>query len=82
MSEQLTERSTVSKIRVRIPTDARVVDAILDSFIIRNDKLRKVFIDGKTANNLKTEFEKRIKDRYLHGIICTEIKNKVLYLKK
>jgi hypothetical protein len=62
--------------------DTRVVDAIIDSFLVRDDKIRKVLIDGRTAKHLKTEFEKRIGDRYLESIIRTEILDRILYLKK
>jgi hypothetical protein len=82
MSELLTELKPVQKPPLNIQMDTRVVDAILDSFIVRDDKIRKVLINGTPANHLKTEFERRIEDRYLDGIIRTEILNRILYLKK
>jgi hypothetical protein len=82
MSELLTELKPVQKTPPKTQTDTRIVDAILDSFIVRDDKIRKVLIDGTQANHLKTEFERRIEDRYLDGIIRTEILNRILYLKK
>ena len=86
MSELLADLKTVQmsvkEMQPKSHTDTRVVDAIIDSFIVRNDKIRKVLIDGKTANHLKNEFEKRIEDRYLDDVIRTQILNRVLYLKK
>lgn len=55
-------------------------DPILDAFIKGTDSLVEVTIEGKDANYLRTQLNKRIEARSLD--VKTSVVNGVLYLEK
>ena len=57
-------------------------DPILDKFLEEEAKLVKVEIEGKDANYLRTQLNKRIEARDLENTVKTSVVNGVLYLEK
>jgi len=57
-------------------------DPIIDMFMEEESKLVKVEIEGKDANYLRTQLNKRIEVRDLEGKVKTSVVNGVLYLEK
>lgn len=55
-------------------------DPILDAFIEAEDKLVEVNVEGRDANYLRTQLNKRIEARDLK--MKTSVVNNVLYLEK
>jgi hypothetical protein len=57
-------------------------DPILDKFLEEEANLVKVEIEGKDANYLRTQLNKRIEARELENTVKTSVVNGVLYLEK
>jgi len=57
-------------------------DPIIDKFLEEESKLVKVEIEGKDANYLRTQLNKRIEARELKDMAKTSVVNGVLYLEK
>lgn len=57
-------------------------DPILDQFIEGAENLVEVTVEGKDANYLRTQLNKRIDARGFKGKIKTSVVNNVLYLEK
>ncbi|MBS7620005.1 hypothetical protein KEJ21_05095 [Candidatus Bathyarchaeota archaeon] len=57
-------------------------DPILDDFIKASHELVEVKFEGKDANYLRTQLNKRIEVRDLKEKIKTSVVNNVLYLEK
>lgn len=57
-------------------------DPILDAFIKGTDKLCKLEVEGKDANYLRTQMNKRIEARKLDKQIEVSVTNNALYLEK
>jgi len=55
-------------------------DPILDAFMAGEDKLVRVNVEGKDANYLRTQLNKRIEAKGLK--VKTSVVNNVLYLEK
>ena len=56
-------------------------DPILDQFLEVTDNLVEVTVEGKDANYLRTQLNKRIEAKGLKGL-KTSVVNNVLYLEK
>jgi len=57
-------------------------DPILDTFIEATDNLVEVTVEGKDANYLRTQLNKRIEARGMQGNVKTSVVNNVLYLER
>ncbi len=57
-------------------------DPIIDTFMGAESNLVKVEIEGKDANYLRTQLNKRIEAREMEGSVKTSVVNGVLYLEK
>lgn len=57
-------------------------DPIIDGFLNGLDKLVQVEVEGKDANYLRTQLNKRIEARNLKGKITTSVVTSKLYLEK
>ena len=57
-------------------------DPIIDAFLKSEDKLVEVKVEGRDANYLRTQLNKRIEARDLRDKIKTSVVNNVLYLEK
>ncbi|MFQ6053150.1 MAG: hypothetical protein ACE5OO_02825 [Candidatus Bathyarchaeia archaeon] len=57
-------------------------DPILDQFMEGEDELVKVIVEGRDANYLRTQLNKRIEARGLEDKVKTSVVNNVLYLEK
>lgn len=57
-------------------------DPVLDAFMKSSDELVEVKFEGKDANYLRTQLNKRIEVRDLKEKIKTSVVNNVLYLEK
>ena len=55
-------------------------DPILDAFIASNENLSTISVDGKDANYLRTQLNKRIESRKLS--ISVSVVNDILYIEK
>ena len=55
-------------------------DPILDAFMVGEDKLVRVNVEGKDANYLRTQLNKRIEAKELN--VKTSVVNNILYLQK
>jgi hypothetical protein len=57
-------------------------DPILDAFLAGTDNLVEVNIEGKDANYLRTQLNKRIEARDMGGQVKVSVVNNVAYLEK
>jgi len=57
-------------------------DPILDAFIAGADNLVEVTLEGRNANYLRTQLNKRIEVRGLEGEVKVSVVNNVAYLEK
>jgi len=57
-------------------------DPIIDAFIKSSDELVEVKVEGRDANYLRTQLNKRIEARDLKDRVKTSVVNNVLYLEK
>lgn len=57
-------------------------DPIIDAFLKSEDRLVEVKVEGRDANYLRTQLNKRIEARDLREKIKTSVVNNVLYLEK
>lgn len=57
-------------------------DPIIDAFISSSDELVEVKVEGRDANYLRTQLNKRIEARDLKEKVKTSVVNNVLYLEK
>ncbi|KON31097.1 hypothetical protein AC482_01940 [miscellaneous Crenarchaeota group-15 archaeon DG-45] len=57
-------------------------DPILDSFMEGGEDLVEVTVEGKDANYLRTQLNKRIEARDLQAKIKTSVVNNVMYLER
>lgn len=57
-------------------------DPIIDAFLKSEDKLVEVKVEGRDANYLRTQLNKRIEARDLRERIKTSVVNNILYLEK
>jgi len=57
-------------------------DPILDAFMETTENLVEVTVEGRDANYLRTQLNKRIEARRLKAKIKTSVVNNVLYLEK
>jgi hypothetical protein len=57
-------------------------DPIIDAFIASSDELVEVKVEGRDANYLRTQLNKRIEARDLKEKVKTSVVNNVLYLEK
>jgi len=57
-------------------------DPIIDAFIGSSDELVEVKVEGRDANYLRTQLNKRIEARDLKEKVKTSVVNNVLYLEK
>jgi len=57
-------------------------DPILDAFMKTTENLVEVTVEGRDANYLRTQLNKRIEARRLKAKIKTSVVNNVLYLEK
>ena len=57
-------------------------DPILDVFVQGEDRLVEVSIEGKDANYLRTQLNKRVEARRMGGAIKVSVVNSVTYLEK
>lgn len=57
-------------------------DPVLDAFIGGKDGLVKVQVEGKDANYLRTQLNKRIEVRGLEGDVEVSVVNNTCYLEK
>ena len=57
-------------------------DPILDAFVQGEADLVEVSIEGKDANYLRTQLNKRIDARSLGGVVKVSVVNNVAYLEK
>ena len=57
-------------------------DPILDAFVQGETDLVEVSIEGKDANYLRTQLNKRIDARSLGGVVKVSVVNNVAYLEK
>lgn len=57
-------------------------DPILDAFLAGTDTLVEVSIEGKDANYLRTQLNKRIEARDMGGQVKVSVVNNVAYLEK
>jgi len=55
-------------------------DVIMDAFMAGEDKLVRVNVEGKDANYLRTQLNKRIEAKGLN--VKTSVVNNILYLQK
>jgi len=81
MSEMKFDLKPVEKKPSRRYRKGSKYDPILDAFMKGNDPLVEVKVEGKDANYLRTQLNKRIEARGLRGI-KTSVVNNVLYLEK
>ena len=71
--------------QIEPPSPRRTInlyDSILDSFIFSESNTVEVQVDGKDPGYVRTQLNRRIKDRYLGEIIEAEVVNRNLYLSK
>ena len=57
-------------------------DPILDAFVEGTDSLVEAAVEGRDANYLRTQLNKRIEARGLKDKVKTSVVNNVLYLEK
>ena len=57
-------------------------DPIIDVFVQGEDRLVEVSIEGKDANYLRTQLNKRLEARMLGGEVKVSVVNDVAYLEK
>jgi hypothetical protein len=57
-------------------------DPILDVFVQGEDRLVEVSLEGKDANYLRTQLNKRIEARRMGGAVKVSVVNSVTYLEK
>lgn len=81
MSEVKFDMKPVEKKPSRKYRKGSKYDPILDAFTKGTDKLVEVTVEGRDANYLRTQLNKRIEARGLKGI-KTSVVNNVLYLQK
>lgn len=57
-------------------------DPIIDAFLKSTDDLVEVKVEGRDANYLRTQLNKRIEARELKDSVKTSVVNNILYLEK
>jgi len=57
-------------------------DPIIDAFVSSSEDLVEVKVEGRGANYLRTQLNKRIEARGLNDEVKTSVINNVLYLEK
>lgn len=57
-------------------------DPIIDKFTKSSDNLVEVKVEGREANYLRTQLNKRIEARVLKDRVKTSVVNNILYLEK
>ena len=80
MSEVKFDMKPVEKKPSRRYRKGSKYDPILDAFMAGEDKLVNVTVEGKDANYLRTQLNKRIEAKGLK--VKTSVVNNVLYLEK
>ena len=82
MSEVKFELKSVKKKPSRRYRKGSKYDPILDKFLEEGADLVAATVEGKDANYLRTQLNKRIEARNLKSKIKTSVVNNVLYLEK
>ncbi|MGQ9680211.1 MAG: hypothetical protein ACUVV4_05540 [Candidatus Bathyarchaeia archaeon] len=82
MSEMKFSLNPVKKKPSRRYRKGSKYDPILDAFIKSSDELVEVKVEGRDANYLRTQLNKRIEVRDLKEKIKTSVVNNVLYLER
>ena len=82
MSEMKFTLKSVSKKPSRRYRKGSKYDPVLDAFLKSHDELVEVSVEGRDANYLRTQLNKRIEARDFKANIKTSVVNNVLYLEK
>ena len=82
MSEVKFDLQPVNKKPSRKYRKGSKYDPILDSFMESDHKLVKVDVEGKDANYLRTQLNKRIEARDITDKVKVSVVNNVAYLEK
>ena len=82
MSEVKLKLKPVEKKPTRRYKKGSKYDPILDEFLNGEEKLVNVTVEGKDANYLRTQLNKRIDVRDLKDEVRTSVVNNLLYLER
>lgn len=82
MSEVKFEMKPVEKKPSRRYRKGSKYDPILDAFVEGTENLVEATVEGRDANYLRTQLNKRIEARGLKDKVKTSVVNNVLYLEK
>lgn len=82
MSEPLLNLEPIKEVSPNNNNKTNKYDSILDSFVISNEQIVEVRVEGENIIYLKEHIEKRIKERYLEDIIDAKVVGNVLILEK
>ena len=82
MSELKFELTPVEKKPSRRYKKGSKYDPILDAFLEGTDNLVEVILEGKDANYLRTQLNKRIEAKDLKDKLKTSVINNILYIEK
>lgn len=82
MSELKFSLKTVQKKPSRRYRKGSKYDPVIEAFLKSRDELVEVNVEGRDANYLRTQLNKRIEARDIKANIKTSVVNNVLYLEK